>query len=274
MLSMKMPHPKLLHFAALAMALVSLAATPLRAVPADGTDLEYKDGETVLEGYVARPLTKDLIKRPAVLIVHNWMGLKDYEKNRAKMVAELGYVAFAIDIYGKGVRPQDAKEAGALATKYKTDVPLYRERLKAALDELLKRPDVDPKRVAIAGYCFGGTGALELARSGADVVGAATFHGGLATKTPEDAKNIKGSILVMHGALDPYANFEEVTAFKKEMDDAKVDYQLVLYSGAVHSFTEKEAGDDITKGAAYNENADKRSWKLFTSWLEEIFAEK
>jgi dienelactone hydrolase len=254
--------------------LMPLLSPDLRAVPADGTDIEYKDGETVLEGYVARPMTRDLIKRPAVLIVHNWLGLKEYEKERAKMNAELGYVAFAVDIYGKGVRPKDQKEAGALAGKYKGDIPLFRQRLKAAYDELLKRPDVDPKRIAISGYCFGGTGALELARSGADLVGAASFHGSVGSKTPEDAKNIKGSVLVMHGAVDPYVPAEEVAAFKKEMDEAKVDYQFVAYSGAVHSFTEKEAGTDPSKGAAYDAKADERSWKLYVSFLEEIFAEK
>lgn len=255
-------------------ALLLTAAAPLRAVPADGMEIEYKDGETTLEGYVARPVTRDLIKRPAVLVVHNWMGLKEYEKERARMMAELGYVAFAVDIFGKGVRPADAKEAGALAGKYKGDVALFRQRLKAAYDELLKRPDVDPTRVAIAGYCFGGTGALELARSGADIVGAASFHGGLGTKTPEEAKNIKGSLLILHGAIDPYVPAEEVAAFQKEMNEAKVDYQFVAYSGAVHSFTEKEAGDDPSKGAAYDAKADARSWKLFVSWLEEIFVEK
>lgn len=249
--------------------------TPLaQAVPADGMDIVYKDGETELEGYVARPITRDLIKRPAVIIIHNWMGLKEYEKDRARQVAELGYVAFAADIFGKGVRPQSVDEAKAQAGKYKGELPLYRSRLKAALEAVKSRPDVDPARIVIAGYCFGGTGALELARTGEDLVGAVSFHGGLGSADPTLAKNIKGSVLVLHGAVDPYVKDEEVAAFRAEMDAAKVDYQLVYYANAVHAFTEKEAGDDPSKGAAYNAKADARSWKLFVSFLEEVFAEK
>jgi dienelactone hydrolase len=249
-----------------------LTAATLPAVPAEGTDVDYRDGDAELQGYVARPLTRDLARRPALLIVHNWMGLKEYEKMRARMVAELGYVAFAVDVYGKGVRPRTVDEAREQAGKFRANRELYRSRLKAALDTLKARPDVDPARIAIAGYCFGGTGALELARSGAELAGAVSFHGGLGTGNPEEARNIKASLLVLHGAIDPHVPETEVDAFLKEMNEARVDYQLVYYSGAVHAFTEKEAGDDPAKGAAYDAAADARSWKLFTSFLEEIFS--
>ncbi|MGZ3775598.1 MAG: dienelactone hydrolase family protein, partial [Bdellovibrio sp.] len=208
--------------------------------------------------------------RPAVIIVHQWMGLTDNEKMRAKKLAEQGYVAFALDIYGKGVRPKNTDEAGKFATQYKSDVKLYRQREKAALDFLLKNKKVDPKKIVFMGYCFGGGGALEAARAGFPIVGAVSFHGSLSTPNPQDTKNVKSKLLVLHGALDPFVPMKDVEGFVKEMNDAKADYQLILYSGAVHAFTQKEAGNDITKGAAYNETADKRSWDAFLNFLKEL----
>ncbi len=164
--------------------------------------VEYKDGDTTLEGWMA---FDDSIqgKRPGVLIVHQWKGLTDYEKKRAEMLAKLGYNVFAVDIYGKGVRPKSPQEAGPLAGKYKSDRPLLRRRVNAGLAVLQKDERTDTKHIAAIGYCFGGTTVLELARSGADVAGVVSFHGGLSTPTPEDAKNIKGKVLALHGADDP-----------------------------------------------------------------------
>jgi dienelactone hydrolase len=232
--------------------------------------IEYKQGNTSLEGFLAYD-DANTKPRPGVLLVHDWMGVGDYAKSRAKQLAELGYVAFAADIYGKGVRPTNPQEAGALAGKYKGDRALYRERLKAGLAQLTGNKLVAPGEVAAIGYCFGGTGVLEVARSGADVKGIVTFHGGLSTPTPEDAKNIKCPVLVLHGADDPFVKPDEVAAFKKEMADAHVKYEFVAYPGAVHAFTRPDAGNDNSKGAAYNEAADKQSWAAMKKFFGEIF---
>lgn len=232
--------------------------------------IEYKEGDTTLQGYVAYD-DSVISKRPGVLIIHQWKGLGDYEKKRAEMLAKLGYVAFAADIYGKDIRPKDAKEAGEFAGKYKSDRDLLRKRVRAGFEQMKKHRAVDGQKVAAIGYCFGGTTALELARSGADVNGIVSFHGGLATPTPEDAKNIKGRVLALHGADDPFVPSEEVLAFEEEMRKANVDWQLVAYGNAVHSFTDWNAGNDNSKGSAYNEKADKRSWEAMKVFFQELF---
>lgn len=232
--------------------------------------VEYKQGDATLEGFHAYDDAKQG-KRPGILIVHQWKGLGDYEKERAQMLAKLGYNVLAVDIYGKGVRPNNPKDAGALAGKYKSDRALLRNRVKAGLDELKKNSLTDPKNTAAIGYCFGGTTVLELARSGADVAGVVSFHGGLGTPNPGDAKNIKSKVLALHGADDPHVAPPEVAAFEKEMREANVDWQLVAYGGAVHSFTDWNAGNDHSKGAAYNEKADKRSWEAMKQFFAEIF---
>lgn len=231
--------------------------------------VEYKDGKTSLEGYMAYD---DSVKspRPAVLIVHQWMGLTDHEKSHAKMLAEKGYVAFAMDVYGKGVHPENTDVAGATAGKYKSDRKLWRAREMAAYDLIKKDKRVDAKHIVVMGYCFGGLGALELGRSGVSLAGIASFHGALSNPTPSDAKNIKSPVLIMHGAVDPYVGKEEVEGFVKEMNDAKVDYSFISYANAVHAFTQKEAGNDNSKGAAYNEKADHRSWIAFMDFLHEV----
>ena len=227
--------------------------------------IEYKDGDVVLEGYVARPEGQG--PRPGVLIVHQWKGLGDFEKGKARALAELGYVAFAVDIYGKGVRPKDANEAREQAGKYRGgDRKLFRQRLLAGLERLKKFEGVDAKRIGAIGFCFGGTGVLELARSGADIRGVVSFHGGLGTPNPEDAKNIRCKVCVCHGADDPHVPDDEVLAFMQEMRDAKVDWQFHAYGGAVHSFTDPSANRPSAK---YHEAADKRSWKTMRAFFEE-----
>lgn len=232
--------------------------------------VEYKQGDTVLEGYL---VYDDAISgpRPGVIIIHQWLGLTDNEKMRAKMLAELGYVAFAIDIYGKGVRPKESSSAGAEAGKYRQDLPLFRERINAGLQTLLANKNVDPKRVAAIGYCFGGGAVLELARSGANIAGVVSFHGSLTTTLPAAAGKIPAKILVCHGADDPFVPMKDVEGFLSEMRAAGADYQFIAYSGAVHAFTQNEAGNDNSKGAAYNEKADKRSWQAMKDFFAEIF---
>ena len=235
--------------------------------------VEYKDGETLLEGYVAYD---DAIKgkRPAVLVVHAWMGLDDNARKRADMLAGLGYTAFAVDIYGKGVRPTTPDEAGKLSGKYKADRKLLRQRVNAGYAAMLKQATADAAKTAVIGYCFGGLTALELARSGTTVGGVVTFHGGLDSPAPADGKNIKAKVLVLHGAADPYEKPADYAAFHKELADAKVDWQLVEYGGAVHCFTDQGAGTDASKGCAYDAVADARSWAAMKAFFVELFPKK
>ena len=249
--------------------LALLAAAALPAAAAVKTEVvEYRDGDQVCEGFLAYDDAAKG-KRPGVVVVHDWMGISDETRRRVKQLAELGYVAFAADIYGKGIRAKDPKEAGALAGKYKGDLPLLRSRARAAFDTLAKNPRADASKIFAIGYCFGGTTALELARSGAPLAGVVSFHGGLGTKDPADAKSIKCPVLALHGAADPYVPPAEVAAFQKEMTDAKVDWQMVFYADAVHAFTNPGAGNDPSKGAAYNEKADRRSGEAMKTFFAE-----
>lgn len=234
---------------------------------------EYKQGDTVLEGFIAYD---DAIKtkRPGVLVAHEWMGPNAYSRHRAEMLAELGYVGFAIDIYGKGVRPKNHDEAGKAAGALRADRVLMRARMQAAVDRLKQHPMYDGTNFSSIGYCFGGAAALELARSGAPMKAAVTFHASLDTPNPADAKNIKAKIQVNHGANDAFVPPESVAAFHKEMRDANVDYMFIAHGGAVHSFTVKDAGNDPSKGMAYNETADRRSWDAMKSFLNEAMPAK
>jgi len=251
--------------------LISFLIIPAVAGAAIRTQtVEYRSGDTVLEGYLAYD---DAVKvpRPGIVVVPDWMGVSQEARRRCEMLAQLGYEALAADVYGKGARPSTPDEAGKLAGRLKSDRPLVRKRLLAALEILKKSPGVDPARLAAIGYCFGGMGALELARSGADLKGVVTFHGSLDTPHPEDARNIKAKILVLHGADDPFVTSEQVAAFQDEMRKAGVDWQMLYYGGAVHSFTNPGAGSDNSKGAAYNTRADGRSWIAMKDFFSEIF---
>lgn len=232
--------------------------------------VEYHADDVLCEGWQAYDDAHQGV-RPGVLVIHQWTGISEHEKAAARRLAELGYNVFVADIYGKGVRPQPP-EAGNVAGSYKSDRGLLRARANAALAVLAKDPRTAPGKVAAVGYCFGGTAALELARSGAALKAAVTFHGGLDSPTPADGRNIRARILALHGADDPFVPAKDVAAFESEMRGAKVDYRLVRYPGAVHSFTHKEAGGDNSKGAAYNEAADKASWSEMKAFLKAAFA--
>ncbi|MDB4958489.1 MAG: dienelactone hydrolase [Myxococcales bacterium] len=238
-----------------------------------GQLVEYKQGDAVFEGYLAfDDAAKG--KRPGILVVHAWMGLDDNAKKRADMLAGLGYVAFAADIYGKGMRPKNKDEAGKLAGKYKSDRKLLRTNVNAGFAQLLKSPNVDASKTAAIGYCFGGTTVIELARSGTPVGGVVSFHGGLDSPAPADGKNIKGKVLALHGAADVYETPADLAAFQKELADAKVDWQLTEYGGAVHCFTDKTASTDPSTGCAYDAAADARSWTAMKTFFDELFAKK
>ncbi|MBS1109092.1 MAG: dienelactone hydrolase [Anaeromyxobacteraceae bacterium] len=251
-------------------AALGLLVTTARAEIVTKT-VEYKQGDTVLEGFLAYDGAGPA-KKPGVLVVHDWLGVTADTRKRAEQLARMGYVAFAADIYGKGVRPASGKEAGPLAGSYKKDRNLLRARVVAGFDELARQPNVEKNRIAAIGYCFGGTTVIELARAGAGAVGIVSFHGGLDSPTPADGKNIKGKVLALHGADDPFVSPADLAAFEQEMRSNGVDWQLVKYGGAVHSFTIVGAGNDNSKGAAYNATADRRSWKAMEDFFAELFA--
>lgn len=251
-------------------ALLLLTAPVLALAEIQTRTVEYTSDGATHEGLVVYDdATKT--ERPAVLVVHDWMGISDVTKNVCTNLAKSGYIAFAADIYGKGIRPADRTAASELAGKYKADRQLLRQRVLAGYEYLTKAPFVAKGKIAVIGYCFGGTTALELARAGAPVAGAVSFHGGLDSPNPADGKNIKAKLLILHGADDPFVKPADIDAFKQELNDAKVDWQMVYYSGAVHSFTNPKAGNDNSKGAAYNEKADRRSWQAMLDFFTEIF---
>lgn len=228
----------------------------------------YEKNGVKMEGLLAY---NDSVKRilPGVVIFHDWMGNGAFTEKRAKQLAEMGYVAFAADVYGQGVRPKDGKEASELATKYKEDRKLLRERAGAALETLKSNKKVDQKKIAAIGFCFGGTTALELARMNAPLSGVVSFHGGLST--PMKGESFSSKILVLHGGDDPYVPQNEVTEFQEEMRKGKADWQFISYGNTVHSFMHEEAGTDNSKGAAYNPVSEKRAWREMQNFFKDIF---
>lgn len=212
--------------------------------------------------------------RPAVLVFPEWWGINDYVKRRARELAELGYIAFVADMYGKGIVTTKADEADKLAGVFYNDFKNFETMTNAAYEQMLMQDHVDQERTAAVGYCFGGTAALELARSGADVLGCVTFHGGLGTPTPEKAKNIKGRVLALHGGNDPFSPEEQAAGFEKEMKDANVNYKLVTYPDVKHAFTNPAAGSYRIDGIAYDEKAEKASMDEMRVFLSELFTAK
>ena len=250
-----------------------LAATSVAsagAVVVKSRTVDYKIGDQAFEGVLVYPQASKG-KLPGVLMVHNWLGVSDETKRQAERMARLGLTVFAVDVYGKGVRPKGAQEAMGLAGKYKGDRKLLRERLLRGLEILREQKEVDPAKIVAVGYCFGGTGVIELARAGADVQAVVSFHGGLDSPTPADGKNIKAKVIALQGADDPYVKTADIAAFQSEMRSHNVDWQMTVYGGAVHSFTDVGAGTDVKTGAAYNHKADERSFAAFTDLVGELF---
>jgi dienelactone hydrolase len=234
--------------------------------------VSYRQDNTELEGFLAYD---DSVKgkRPGVLVVHEFWGLNKFAKDRAEKLAAQGYVAFAVDMYGKGKVTENREEAVALASHVR-GTPLMRERARAGLKVLAQNSRVDPQRLAAIGFCFGGTAVLELAYSGADVRGVVSFHGGLTAPKPEDMNHIKASILVLHGADDPLVKQEDISAFQEAMRQAKADWQMILFGGTVHSFTNPEAVAGKVSGVAYDPRSAARSFKYMELFFQEILAGK
>lgn len=240
-----------------------LPALPVSGAPSlVARSIEYKSADgTTLEGYVAYQddvqTRARIAKRPLVLIVHDWDGLDEYEMSRARQIAGLGYVGLAVDVYGKGVRPT-GETRGATAGKYRNDIPLFRQRLKAAYDAGTALPQVDAKRVGAMGYCFGGGGVLEMGRSGIPLRALVSFHGSVAPN-PED-KNISGKTLVLHGTADKAVPPAQVEAFAEEMKGLRKSVRVVMYPGAEHSFTVPNIDSVTGSGQAYDPEADRKSF--------------
>jgi dienelactone hydrolase len=210
-------------------------------------------------------------KRPGILLVHEFWGLNDYAKKRAEQLAGLGYVVFAADMYGEGKVAEHPEDATKMAGEVRKNVKMWQGRAQAALKVLKDQDNVDPKKTSAIGYCFGGSTVLELAYSGADVAAFVTFHGAIPDTDADQAKAIKGKVLICHGAMDKFIPEEKLQNLRKLLDDAKVDYQMNYYGGAVHSFTVPTADKLGNPGAAYNENADKRSWAEMLRLFDEVF---
>lgn len=231
--------------------------------------VNYKDGDQECIGFLAWPESAS-DSTPGVLVFHEWWGLNDYARDRAKQLAEMGYVAFCADMYGDGKVTEHPKDAQGMATEARKNVAAWRKRALAALSVLKKAPNVNPNKIAAIGYCFGGSTALQLAYTGEKIEAVTTFHAALPAPSPEEAKQIKARILVCHGADDSFIPPAAVNSFKKAIDEAQVVNQLVQYPGAVHSFTVPDADKHNIPGMKYNKTADEESWKQMTQLFNEM----
>ena len=230
--------------------------------------IEYYDGDTLLEGYCAYEGNNE--KKPVVLVVHDWSGRNDFASQKAEKLAELGYVGFAIDMFGKGVIGRTKEEKSALIQPLMDNRTALQHRILAAFEVAKKLDAADPKNIGAIGFCFGGLCVLDLARSGADVKGVVSFHGLL--HAPEDAleHTIKAKILALHGFDDPMVTPDKVMDFGEEMTHAKADWQLDIYGNTMHAFTNPQANDPGF-GTVYNKKADTRSWISMREFFQEVF---
>lgn len=232
------------------------------------TDVDYEVDGAACAGFLALPAGDG--PAPGVLVVHDWLGVGDYVRMRCEMLARLGYVAFAGDIYGADTRPGPA-DAAAVAGGFYGDKALFRARLTGAFDRLLAEDRADATRTAAIGYCFGGSGVLELARTGADVSGVVSFHGGLQPGPEGEAQAIRAKILIQTGAIDPVVPDDAVVAIENEFRAvAHLDWQVTAYSGAMHAFTQPDANSPDF-GAQYNAAAERRSWQAMKGFFAELF---
>jgi dienelactone hydrolase len=258
--------------------LIALFAFTTHAAQAavKGEEVEYKAGATVLKGYLAYD---DALKgkRPGVIVVHEWWGHNEYARNRARMLAERGYTALALDMYGDGHQAHHPDEAGKLSGEVRKNLTLAKQRFDAALRVLKKHPSVSARKIAAIGYCSGGSTVIEMARAGKNLKGVVSFHGNLTTEHPASVGKVKTRILVLTGADDPFVPAAQVEAFKKEMDTAKANYRVIAYPGAKHSFTNPDAdqyGKKFNIPLAYNAEADQKSWAEMQTFFKEIFAKE
>ncbi|PXY41007.1 dienelactone hydrolase [Flavobacterium cheongpyeongense] len=229
--------------------------------------VKYSDGDQVLNGLSIKSAKKNQ-QNPGVLLLPAWLGIDNASKEIAEDLSKLGYTVFIADIYGEGNYPKNTSDAGKQAGFYKNNYLAYQKRIQLALDQLIQSGANADNIVAI-GYCFGGTGVLEAARGGLKLKGVASFHGGLGKDSVRKTESISTKVLVCHGADDPFVSKEEIASFQQEMRDSKADWQMIYYANSVHSFTNPEAGNDNSKGAAYNAVAAKRAFEHLQLFLNE-----
>ena len=235
--------------------------------------VNYNAGDLVMHGYMAYDdsITE---KRPGILVVHEWWGHNEYSRERARMLAGLGYTALAIDMYGDGKQAAHPDDAGKFASEVRQNMPAATQRFVAAMQILQNHPTVDPEHIAAIGYCFGGGIVLEMARQGLDLDAVVSFHGSLGTVTPATPGTVKARILVCDGADDRLVPPEQIQAFHREMKAAGVDYKFISYPGAKHSFTNPGAdiyAEKFNIPVGYNKEADKRSWQDMQDFLKDSF---
>jgi dienelactone hydrolase len=259
----------------LVMSLCCLGSAAAQAA-VQGKEVSYQANGTTLKGYIAYD---DAIKgkRPGVLVVHEWWGQNEYARKRARMLAELGYTALAVDMYGDGRVADNPDDAGKLAAEVSKDKPMAKARFEAGMQLLRKQETVDANEIAAFGYCFGGGVVLNMARIGEDLKGVASFHGGLGTDSPAQPGKIKARIISFSGDADPMIAADKVAGFKQEMEHAGVNFRVVTYPGAKHAFTNPDAdelGKKFNMPIAYNAEADKDSWEQAKVFLSVVFAAK
>lgn len=238
-----------------------------------GEEVTYSDGKTEMKGYIAYD-NKIKGERPGVIVVHEWWGHNGYARKRADMLAKLGYTAFAIDMYGDGKTASHPEDAGRFSGEVRKNMPEAEARFRAAYELLQKHKSTRDSDISAIGYCFGGGIVLEMARRGLDLDAVVSFHGSLGTESPAEKGKVKAKLLVLNGEADQFIKPESIAAFKKEMDDAGVNYRFINYPGAVHSFTSKEAdarGKEFNLPLAYNKDADKKSWAEMKKLFKKVY---
>jgi len=257
----------------LAILMLMLVSSVIVHAKVIGKVVEYTANNVDLKGYIAYDNSLKE-KRPAVIVVHEWWGVTDYPKKRAEMLASLGYVAFAIDMYGDGKVADNPGDAQKFAGESMKDLSLLKAKFAAATELLKKNERVDSTRIAAIGYCYGGGVVLNMARAGVDLKGVVSFHGNLTTTTPAQKGNLKAKILVCNGGDDKFISENDIKNFKQEMKEAGADLKFLSYKGALHAFTNPaatELGKKFNMPIAYNENGDKKSWKEMQIFLKKIF---
>lgn len=251
--------------------LASAAVATMSPAVVKTETVEYEFEGTKMKGVLAYDDAKSG-RKPGVMVVHEWWGLNEDAKKRATMLAELGYVALAADMYGNGQVTEHPADAGKMATQVRTNVKTWLGRANAGLDVLRKSDKVDATKLAVMGYCFGGSTSQLVAYSGAEGVKAVvSFHGALVVPTAEQAKAVKAKILICHGADDAFITADTIAKFKKALDDAGTKYDFEAYPGAVHSFTVKDVEKKGVDGLKYNESADTKSWGQMKALFAEVF---
>ena len=233
----------------------------------------YTHGDVQLQGFLAYD-DAGAGKRPGVLVVHEWWGLNDYARGRAEALAKMGYVAFALDMYGEGKSTEHPEEAAAWMKTVNSNMEQWRKRAMAGLEVLKKQPQVDTDRMAAIGYCFGGATVQVLAYGGADLDGVVSFHGSLIPPTAEQAARTTAKVLIGHGAQDPMNDTASLAAYVEAMNQTSIDWQLIVYGNARHSFTNPDADQRGMAALAYSPAADRRSWQHISLFIDELFADK